>query len=147
MDLQELSDRMEIRDLVTAYTRAVDTRDWDALDEVFTSDAVLDYSSVGGPVDSLVVVKPWVERGLRGFDRYQHVIGQVAIELPAPEQAQVGDTAKVTAYLVNPMVAKAPDGTETLWEVGGYYHHDLVRTPDGWRSRRSVDEIIWQRGF
>ena len=147
MDLQELSDRMEIRDLVTAYTRAVDTRDWDALDEVFTSDAVLDYSSVGGPVDSLDVVKPWIEQGLRGFDRYQHVIGQIAIELPAPEQAQVGDTARATAYLVNPMVAKAPDGTETLWEVGGYYHHDLVRTPDGWRSRRMVDEIIWQRGF
>ena len=147
MDLQELSDRMEIRDLVTAYTRAVDTQDWDALDEVFTSDAVLDYSSVGGPVDSLDVVKPWIEQGLRGFERYQHEIGQIAIELPAPEPAQVGDTARATAYLVNPMVARAPDGTETLWEVGGYYHHDLVRTQDGWRSRRMVDEIIWQRGF
>ena len=140
MELQELSDRMEIRDLVTAYTRAVDTRTWDALDDVFTEDAVLDYTSVGGPADSLAVVKPWIEQGLRGFDRYQHVIGQVAIEL-------VGDTARATAYLVNPMVAKAPDGTETVWEVGGYYHHDLVRTSDGWRSRRMVDEIIWQRGF
>ena len=140
MELQELSDRMEIRDLVTAYTRAVDTRTWDALDDVFTEDAVLDYTSVGGPADSLAVVKPWVEQGLRGFDRYQHVIGQIAIEL-------VGDTARATAYLVNPMVAKAPDGTETLWEVGGYYHHELVRTPDGWRSQRMVDEIIWQRGF
>ena len=147
MDLQELSDRMEIRDLVTAYTRAVDSRDWDALDQVFTSDAVLDYSSVGGPVDSLDVVKPWIEQGLRGFDRYQHVIGQVAIELPAPEQAQVGDTARATAYLVNPMVAKAPDGTETLWEVGGYYHHDLVRTPDGWRSRSLVEQVVFKRGI
>ncbi len=140
MELQELSDRMEIQDLITAYTRAVDTRTWDALDDVFTEDAVLDYTSVGGPADSLVVVKPWIEQGLRGFDRYQHVIGQVAIEL-------AGDTARATAYLVNPMVAKAPDGTETLWEVGGYYHHELVRTPDGWRSQRMVDEIIWQRGF
>ena len=146
MDLQDLSDRMEIRDLVTAYTRAVDTRDWDALDVVFTADAVLDYTSVGGPADSLAVVKPWIERGLRGFDRYQHVIGQVAIELLGSGQRLVGD-ARATAYLTNPMVAKAPDGTETLWEVGGYYHHELVRTPDGWRSRRMVDEIIWQRGF
>ena len=147
MDLHELSDRMEIRDLITAYTRAVDTRAWDALDDVFTPDAVLDYSSVGGPVDSLAVVKPWIEQGLRGFDRYQHVIGQVAIELPGPGEELAEDTARATAYLVNPMVATAPDGTETLWEVGGYYHHDLVRTPDGWRSRRMVDEIVWQRGF
>jgi len=147
MDLQELSDRMEIRDLVTAYTRAVDTRDWDGLDDVFTTDAVLDYSSVGGPVDSLAVVKPWIEQGLRGFDRYQHVIGQVAIALAGSAAGRAGDTARATAYLLNPMVAKAPDGTETLWEVGGYYHHDLVRTPNGWRSRRMVDELIWQRGF
>ena len=95
---------------------------------------------MGAPADSLAVAKPWVEQGLRGFDRYQHVIGQVAIDLH-------GDTAHATAYLTNPMVAKAPDGTETLWEVGGYYHHDLVRTPDGWRSRRMVDDIVWTRGF
>ncbi len=140
MELRELSDREEIRDLVTAYTRAVDTRSWDDLDAVFTEDAVLDYSSVGGPVDTLAAVTPWVEQGLRGFARYQHVIGQVAIALD-------GDAATATAYLTNPMVAVAPDGTETLWEVGGYYHHDLVRTPHGWRSRRMVDEIVWQRGF
>ena len=147
MDLQELADRQEIVDVITRYTRAIDTRSWDDLDAVFTEDAILDYSSVGGPVDSLVVVKPWIEQGLRGFDRYQHVIGQIAIELPALEHAQVGDTARATAYLVNPMVAKAPDGTETVWEVGGYYHHDLVRTPDGWRSRRLLEELVWKRGM
>ena len=101
MDLAELSDRMEIRDLVTAYTRAVDTRRWDDLVAVFTEDAVMDYSSVGGPVDSLAVALAWVEQGLRGFVRYQHVIGQVAIELR-------GDTARATAYFNNPMVARRP---------------------------------------
>lgn len=140
MDLGELSDRMEIRDLVTAYTRAVDTRRWDDLAAVFTADAVLDYSSLGGPVGSLEVVVPWVERGLRGFERYQHLVGQIAIEVS-------DDTASATAYLINPMVVRTPDGTEAVWEVGGYYHHDLVRTPDGWRSRRMVDELVWRRGF
>jgi len=28
-------------------------------------------------------------------------------------------------------------------QCGGYYHHDLVRTPDGWRSRRLVEENRW----
>ena len=36
MGLQELSDRQEIVDLITRYTRAVDTRSWDDLDRVFT---------------------------------------------------------------------------------------------------------------
>jgi hypothetical protein len=140
MELQELADRQEIVDVITRYTRAIDTRRWDDLDSVFTDDAVLDYSSVGGPVDSLEVARPWVARGLGGFLRYQHVIGQVAIELD-------GDTARATAYFTNPMVAQNPDGTENLVEVGGYYHHDLVRTPAGWRSRRMVDDNVWMRGF
>lgn len=140
MDLQEISDRLEITDVITRYTRAVDTRNWDDLDTVFTPDGILDYSAVGGPVDVVGAVKPWIEKGLRGFARFQHIIGQVAIELD-------GDTASATAYMTNPMVAVAPDGTETLWEVGGYYRHELVRTPDGWRSRHMVDDVVWTRGF
>jgi hypothetical protein len=26
---------------------------------------------------------------------------------------------------------------------GGYYHHDLVRTPEGWKSARLVEENVW----
>lgn len=141
MQLQELADRAEIIDLVTAYTRAVDRRRWDDLDHVFTADAVLDYTSPGGPADALEVVKPWLEGGLAGFDRYQHVIGQVAITFEGP------DHARATAYFTNPMVARRPDGSEALFEVGGYYHHRLVRTADGWRSEHLVDEMVWSRGF
>ena len=140
MDLQELSDRQEIVDVITRYTRAVDTRSWDDLATVFTDDAVLDYSPVGGPVGPPAEVVPWLAHALAGFDRHQHLIGQVSIALG-------GDTARATAYFTNPMVALAPDGTETLWEVGGYYHHDLVRTPDGWRSRGIRDDVVWTRGF
>jgi hypothetical protein len=140
MDLQEISDRQEIVDVITRYTRAIDTRSWNDLDNVFAEGAILDYSSVGGPVDVLAVAKPWVAEGLGGFLRYQHIIGQVAIDLD-------GDSARATAYFTNPMVAKNRDGTENLVEVGGYYHHELVRTPAGWRSSRMVDDNVWMRGF
>lgn len=140
LQLRELWDRQQITDLITRYTVAVDTRDWAGLAEVFTDDAILDYSSAGGPTDTRDVVIPWIEQGLAGFDRFQHVIGQVSITL-------AGDTASATAYFTNPMVSINPDGTEKLWEVGGYYHHDLVRTAAGWRSRRIVDDMVWHRGF
>ena len=26
---------------------------------------------------------------------------------------------------------------------GGYYHHELTRTPDGWRSRSLREENVW----
>ena len=139
MDLQELSDRQEIVDLITRYTRALDTSTFDSLVALFTEDAVLDYSSLGGPKDVPTVAVPWVAAGLEGFDRVQHIIGQVSIELD-------GDLARATAYFTNPMVSINADGSEKLFEVGGYYHHDLIRTPLGWRSRAMVDELVWHRG-
>ena len=141
MELQELVDRQQITDLVTRYTVAVDTRSWGDLYDVFTTDAVLDYTPTGGPKDRPEVVIPWIEQGLAGFDRFQHVIGQVAIDFDGP------DEARVTAYFTNPMVSVGPDGTEKLWEVGGYYRHVVVRTADGWRSRSIVDELVWHRGY
>lgn len=148
MDLQEISDRLEVADVVTRYTRAVDTRSYGDLHrDVFTPDAVLDYSAVGGPVGPPAEVVPWVEAGLRGFARHQHLLGQLAVEFADPGPSGGPDEARVTAYFTNPMVAVAADGRETLLEVGGYYHHTMVRTPRGWRSRRLVDETVWSRGF
>lgn len=140
MDVRELCDRQEIIDLITRYTLSVDTKSYADLFDVFTPDAVMDYSMVGGPKGPPDEVVPWIEQGLAGFDRFQHVIGQIAIQLD-------GDSASATAYFTNPMVSVAPDGTERLWEVGGFYHHDLVRTPIGWRSRGIIDDMVWHRGF
>ena len=39
MSLQEISDRMEIQDLMVSHSYAIDSRDCDALDDVFTPDA------------------------------------------------------------------------------------------------------------
>lgn len=139
MDLAELSDRQEIVDLITAYTRAVDSAKWDDLYAVFTTDGVLDYSSAGGPIGPLAEVIPFI-RNLEGFEAWQHTIGQVAIEFDRSR-----DTAKATAYFINPLVARSPDGSPVVLEVGGYYHHDVVRTADGWRSKHMVDDLIWSR--
>jgi hypothetical protein len=138
MDGQELSDRQEIVDLITRYTRAVDTQTFAPVD-VFTDDAVLDYSAAGGPATNPVEALAWVAEMMQVFDRWQHTIGQVSIELDT-------DTATATAYFLNPMVLVEESG-EKLVEVGGYYHHDLRRTPDGWRSVRMVDDVVWTRGF
>lgn len=51
-----------------------------------------------------------------------------------------GDLAKVRAAFYNPM--QLP-GMAAPSACGGYYHHDLVRTADGWRSKRLVEENRW----
>ncbi len=143
-DLQMLSDRLEIDDLLTRYTRAIDTGEWDRLDEVFTPDARIDYTATGGIDGAYPEVKAWLAESLPMFPRRQHVLGQKEVELGADGDP---DAARVTAYFLNPMIFVQQDGTELLWEFGGFYHHRLVRTADSWRSRELVEELCWKRGL
>jgi hypothetical protein len=63
----------------------------------------------------------------------QHFISNVEVDLD-------GDRAKVRALFYNPM--QLP-GMAQLSYCGGYYVHDMVRTPDGWKSERLVEHNEW----
>ena len=44
LSLQEISDRLEIQDLVWRYSEIIDAKDFDKLrEDVFTADAFIDY--------------------------------------------------------------------------------------------------------
>ena len=141
MDLQEISDRIEIGDVLVRYTRAIDTFDWDRLDTVFTADAQIDYTESGGIAGSYQEAKPWLAEVLPAFFRkLMHTLGQVEVE-------HRGDEADVTAYFHNPMTMDDGAGGEKVVEIGGLYHHTMTRTPDGWRSRRLHEEVVWKRNI
>jgi SnoaL-like domain len=151
VDLQEISDRMEIEGVLIRYTRGIDTGEWDLLDTVFTPDAEIDYTESGGIADTYPSVKSWLAEVLPAFfPKRMHSLAQVAITFP--EDGRSGDEAVATAYFHNPMPMTVSDGEggqggERVVEFGGLYHHTLVRTPDGWRSRKLHEEIVWKRGL
>ncbi len=133
MDVQALADKIEIRELLFRYARGVDTQDWPLLASVFTPEAQLDYTSVDGPVGSRDEVVAWLEAALTPVSMTQHFITNVEIELH-------GDRASARAMFYNPMQLPGVDG---LAYCGGNYHHELVRTAEGWRSTRLVEETKW----
>ncbi len=138
LDAQTLSDRVEIDDLLAAYTMAIDQGDWDTLDRVFTADAHIDYTASGGIAGPFPEVKAWLAEMLPMFSAMQHLIGQKQVTID-------GDEAHVRAYFFNPMVMDREDGTTWRLDIGGVYVHSLVRTDEGWRSRRLVEELLWDR--
>ena len=141
MDQQEISDRLEILDVLTRYTRAIDTGDFDRLDTVFTPDAQIDYTESGGIAAGFPEVKPWLAEMLPAFfPKRMHTLGQVEVVLR-------GDEADVAAYFHNPMPMDDGQGGEKIVEFGGLYHHTMTRTPDGWRSRKLHEEVVWKRGI
>jgi 3-phenylpropionate/cinnamic acid dioxygenase small subunit len=133
LSLQEMSDRLEIQDLLSRYCHAIDFRDWDALDDVFTPDAMIDYTEMGGARGPYADIKRWLPEALGPFPAYQHMVATTKLELD-------GDSARSRTILFNPMTHRAEDGTEQVFFVGLWYRDRLVRTADGWRIADRYEE-------
>ena len=129
----ELADRLAIQDLIARYPLAVDGREWDALDDLFTPDARIDFSAFGGPVGDLASTKMFLKETLVGFRRTQHMMGLPAITLG-------GDRATARTSCNNPMVIDNADGSVGVWLIGLWYDDEFARTPDGWRFTARVQE-------
>jgi hypothetical protein len=126
-------DELSIAALLYRYARAVDTKDWELYRSVFTDDAYIDYSSAGVIAGSRDEVADWLSQGFAAIPMSMHYITNIESDID-------GDTAQVRAMFYNPM--QLP-GMSELSYCGGYYHHELVRTPDGWRSRHLREENVW----
>ena len=135
MDLQALSDRQEIVELLYRYARGVDTRDWALWRTVFTEDAELDYSTTGGPVGGRDEVTSWLESSIGLLPMIHHVVSNFQIDLD-------GDRAKVRALFH--CTAQLP-GLDDLLVTGGYYDEELVRTPAGWKIHRLFEDNRWMQ--
>jgi len=135
--VQELSDRLEIDDLLVAYAHAVDRHRWDDLDDVFTADAVIDYRAMGGIRGTLPEIKRFLDTSMAAFPRSHHLIASSRVEL-------AGDTATAVSMCHNPMVREV-DGVEDVMTCALWYHDDLVRTDRGWRmSSRTTERVAIQ---
>lgn len=60
LSLQALSDRAEIEAVMVQYVNAIDTRDFETLNAVFTADAWIDYTAMGGIKGAFPEVKAWL---------------------------------------------------------------------------------------
>jgi len=133
LSLEEISNRIQIQDLLTRYALAIDTKDWALLDTCFASDAEVDYTSTGGEKGAYPEIRRWLEKVLSSFAVTAHHIGNVSVELD-------GDRAHARTYLWNPMGFQQADGTLQWFAVSAHYVDELVRTTEGWRIRKRVQE-------
>jgi hypothetical protein len=133
MDTQRVSDELEIASLLTRYAAAVDSKDWSSYKSVFTDDARIDYSSAGAIAGTRDEVADWLAAAFEVMPMSMHYITNIEIDID-------GDTASARAMFYNPM--QLPGSVE-LSSCGGYYHHQLIRTVDGWRSRYLREESVW----
>jgi hypothetical protein len=133
---QEVADRVEILDLLARYSSAVDRRAWEEMDDLFTPDAVLDFTATGGIAGGVARHKEFNAQVLTGFAGSQHVMG-------LPVLSVEGDTATSRSICFNPMVVDE----QHVFFVGLWYDDRLVRTADGWRFSSRVQQRSFFHNF
>ena len=137
LSLAEISDRLEIQQLMATYSNAIDRHDFERLDAVFTADAYIDYRAMGGIDGRYPQVKAWLGPALQHFPRYYHLIANTEVVL-------AGDTATARTVCFNPMEVPLPQGGSQVMFLGLWYLDRLVRTPAGWRISERVEEACYR---
>lgn len=127
-----MEERQAVVDVSIRCAAAFDRRDWAALDEVFTTDAVA-YGAEGR--DAVVA---FVRGFLGGCGPSQHLLGNHHVEVD-------GDTAR-SVCKARVFHVGAGERSHLSYECFGNYWDDLVRTDAGWRIRAREFEVTIQLG-
>jgi SnoaL-like domain len=136
LSLQEISDRIEIEELLVRYCYAVDDRDWDAYRNLFTTDAVLDDTVTGGIRSDVEEHVSFMKKALSKILISQHAVSTILFDIR-------GDEASARVHCSCPMVVDLGAGKRQVFFQGLWYRDRLKRTPEGWRISELVEEGYW----
>ncbi len=137
LSLEEMSDRMEIQELVLRYTYALDSQDWDSWEACFAPDATIDYTETGAIAGSVKDVREYLEKTMTMFARYQHMVAGTVIDFEPDRQS-----ARLRTMCHNPLVLPWGEG-EHVFFCGIWYRDTVVRTESGWRFSSRYEELCY----
>ena len=132
MDIKEISDRLELEKLVTDYATAVDTRNFTEFNNLFTADAIIDYTAVGGISGNLKEIIAYLETALDFFLNYQHFVSNISLAISGNDA-----TGKVMCF--NPMQTK----DKQVFFLGIWYHDTYIKIDERWFISSRVEENSW----
>jgi uncharacterized protein (TIGR02246 family) len=125
--VSDLDEVEAIRRLKARYFRTMDTKDWDAMRQVFTDDVVIDTSEAGGDV----------VRGAAEFMAFLQGALDGAVTVHQGHMPEIDLTSETTAtgiWALNDIV---------IWPNGlrldgyGHYSETYEKGADGWRIKSS----------
>lgn len=117
-----VADRLELHELPGRYGDAIDDRDWDRLDQIFTKDAVFDLTDLGVPLlEGLAEIKRFMDQDAQ--HPKTHTMTNVYVD-------DTADGIKLNFRIIA-LQRKGLAGTAS-------YYDDVVKTDAGWRVAHRV---------
>lgn len=128
MNLEDLLAEREIQRALFRFARAMDERDWGALDAVLAADAGADLGL--GPVQGRAAIVAVMRSFLDACGPSQHLLGNLVIDVE-------GDRAESRCY-VSDMHLGTGDKSQLTFSTLGEYH-------DRWQRRDGVWTMVYRR--
>ena len=140
MTIEEITDHVQIIQVVQRYAKAVDEKRFDVLATLFTEDAELVY----------LIGEQLIERSVKEAESTfkafltrcfwtSHLVSDPAVDLQ-------GDRAHASSRLTATHIQVRDDGSRNVWIVSGAYEDDFVRDARGWRIRKRVTIAPHEQG-
>lgn len=136
MNVQELSDRLELKELVDKFSNYADTKENDKQVALFTKDAVIEIELGGKIVFTLHgrdEIKKTFSNSMEDNKIVFHMNGQQTVEID-------GDKAKGIAYSY---VTVGKD-EKHLQHEGVRYHDEFQKIDGKWYISHRCSEFMWQ---
>ena len=140
MDINEMADRMALKDLVDTFSNLADTKEIDKQVQLFTEDAeVISYqgekqtSHLKGRKELADRFKAFLDR----FTTVYHINGQQTVRIN-------GDKATGIAYAQVVLVSEK-DGKKTMLTEGVRYNDEYVRRDGKWLISKRTSHFMWSK--
>ena len=137
LSIQEISDRFELQDLSNRYCHLLDQGLFDELTQVFTDDAHIDYTSMGGIKGTPRQIVSFLKQVMPRFSNYQHMISNQQFEIS-------GDKATGRIMCFNPMETTSTATETSVFFLGFWYVDKYIRTDKGWKIYSRAEEKSYQ---
>jgi hypothetical protein len=134
-------DRLAVHDIMNRYALAIDQKDWDGLEHVFTESVTADFLSFGTPNVWQGPATGWIAQvraTIDGMDATQHVMSNHLYDLRAT--AAVGTTYVQARHICN--TARG----DSTYIIGGHYEVTMSNLGGAWRIAQYKLVCTWHEG-
>ena len=140
MDIQEMADRMALKDLVDTFSNLADTKEIDKQVQLFTEDAEVTSYQGKRMTSNLKGRKELAERFKAFLDQFTtvyHINGQQTVSIN-------GDKATGIAYAQVVLVSEK-NGKRTMLTEGVCYNDEYVRKDGRWLISKRTSHFEWSK--
>ena len=123
---------MELEKLVIDYATSIDTKNFGELNNIFTQDAHIDYTAVGGIKGNPQEIINYLNTALDNFPNFQHMISNISLNLN-------GNSATGKVMCFNPMQTE----DNQVFFLGLWYQDRYKKIDDKWFISSRIEKRSW----